>query len=173
MARIANLVLSNSVIHIFSTSTQYTSSILTAAIVAFARKRHYFPYIYERTWDIWPDRAALCAYERVLELEAEVDALLEGFTPSGMRSRSVLSSTPVPDLPKMEPRDEDRVEGKETPRRLAARAVAKLVFDDGIYSEWTALVAAEGHKEPRSMGLERFHHGRSFYPFLYAPADAL
>lgn len=98
-------------------STQYGPSLLTPSILSRAQKRSYASYAYTRTRDIWPSREALLDYEEALQLEAEVDALLEGqgASVSSARSRST-SSNPsslslyrnkTPNAPKKEPRGDD------------------------------------------------------------------
>ena len=79
--------------------TQHSPELLTPAILARAKKRSYANYLYQRTANIWATRDDLLAYEQALELEAEVDALLEGptsSTSSGTRNRSTISRTPAP-----------------------------------------------------------------------------
>jgi len=80
----------------YSYSTQYTSSLLVPSILSRAKKRSYASYGHMRTSNIWPSREALIAYEKALEVEAEIDALLEGHVASAPPShgRSTASRTP-------------------------------------------------------------------------------
>ncbi|THH16142.1 hypothetical protein EW146_g4437 [Bondarzewia mesenterica] len=158
--------------------TQHTPNLLTASILAFARKRFYPAYEHTRTSDIWATRDALLAYERALEYAAKLDALLEGHTSSIARARSTFSQTPALTITSNSNAEEgspmkrtggmhqgsemgfaDGGKDRLSPREQAAKEVVKLVFDDGLYSEWQTLIAVKGEEGARSNGRDRFHHG--------------
>jgi Fanconi-associated nuclease 1 len=115
------------------------------------------PYAYARTRDIWPARADLLAYERALELDAQVDALLDGsaLAAVGKRGRSSTATprkgrapptqAPAPDEPVL------------SPRQQAAQEVIALV--DTILPAWRDLVRVKGDAAPRPGGLARFEAG--------------
>ena len=132
-------------------STQYTPNILTPSILSRAQKRAFQQYDFKRSPDIWPTRTALLAYERALELEAQVDALFNNtLGPARGRSRSVGVKADVAREMSLEG---DRV--KESQRVRDAREV--LAIFDVAYAEWKAL--GESNCDPRPHGLERFDRG--------------
>lgn len=135
-------------------STQYAPNILTPSILSRAQRRTFQAYVYKRSPDIWPTRPALLAYERALELEAQVEGLLDNsLTPARARSRSVESSASVT-------REAASREGgvvKESQRVHDARQV--LAIFEVAYAEWKAL--GESNGDPRPHGLERFDQGMS------------
>ena len=161
--------------------TQHSPELLTPAILARAKKRSYANYLYQRTANIWATRDDLLAYEQALELEAEVDALLEGptsSTSSGTRNRSTISRTPAPTAGRLttpatpvkgvkatsspvasrSPRKAPAgVEEEESVRTRNAREVKAIL--DQVLPKWQALVEEKGEEDPRRRGLERFHHG--------------
>ena len=165
-------------------STQYTEDLLTPAVLARAKKRQYAAYTSTRTSDIWPTREDLLAYEEALEIEAQVDALLDGGSagPKGGSGRSTASRTPAPmaesrfrtpvtpgratrassaatsDSPmvvKMEPKGEE-----ETERVRNARKVKELM--ETVYPKWIDLIQAKGEENPHRKGLERFDCGMCY-----------
>lgn len=133
---------------------QYTPDILTPSILSRAQRRAFQQYIYKRSPDIWPTRTALLAYERALELEAQVDALSDStLTPSRARSRSVEAKAHIA-------REIALGEGdivKESQRVHDAREV--LPIFEVAYAEWEALGGT--NCDPRPHGLERFDRGMS------------
>ncbi|KAM5532088.1 hypothetical protein V8D89_014252 [Ganoderma adspersum] len=165
---------------VYFRSTQYTEDLLTPAVLARAKKRQYAAYTSTRTADIWPTREDLLAYEEALEIEAKVDALLDGGSagPNGGSGRSTVSRTPAP-VPEsrfrtpVTPRRTTRassaatsdspvvvkmeLEGEETERVRNARKVKELM--ETVYPKWIDLVQAKGEENPRRKGLERFDCG--------------
>ncbi|KAI9460027.1 VRR-NUC domain-containing protein [Russula earlei] len=154
--------------------THYTPDILTPSILSRARKRAFQPYDCIRSSDIWPTRAALLAYERALELEAQVDALHNGTARARSRSRSVTSHLTHELPPKSESgaTAEICLEGdvvEESQRARDARAV--LAIFELAYAEWKEL--GEGHCDPRPGGLERFDRGHVLTRIVQKGAEAL
>jgi Fanconi-associated nuclease 1 len=154
-------------------STQYTPAILTPSILSRARRRTFHSYPCTRSSDIWPTRTALLAYERALELEAQIDALNSPLTPTRARSRSrsvssrLISGSPVKseagltgEMPLVE--GEDVV--KESQRICDAREV--LAIFETAYAEWKTL--GDCNRDPRPRGLERFDRGMFSRTFIYA-----
>lgn len=167
---------------VYFRSTQYAEDLLTPALLARAKKREYAAYACTRTSDIWPTREDLLAYEEALEIEAKVDALLDGGTAGlsgGGSGRSTASRTPAPTVDyrfrtpvtpgrttrasstatsespivvKTEPKGEE-----ETERVRNARKVKELM--ETVYPKWIDLVQAKGEENPRRKGLERFDCG--------------
>jgi len=132
---------------------QYTPDILTPSILSRAQKRAFQQYVYKRSPDIWPTRTALLAYERALELEAQVDALSDStLTLSRARSRSRSVEAKAREIALGE---DDIV--KESQRVHDAREV--LPIFEVAYAEWKAL--GESNCDPRPHGLERFDRGMS------------
>lgn len=79
-----------------------------------------------RTKDIWPSRCALLEYEKALEIEAEVDALLEGpGLVTGARARSTASKTPGPLMQRFKtpitPRKDLDIHASVSPRSTRSR----------------------------------------------------
>ncbi|KAH9951864.1 VRR-NUC domain-containing protein [Amylocystis lapponica] len=167
---------------VYFRSTQHTQSLLTPSILARARKRAYAAYDHARTQNIWPDRAALLAYEDALSIEARMDALLDGSGASTMRERTTTSKTPAPGpahatrgasaarvkqegvksedgRTEHDERDplphEDTV--SESVRVQHARAVVAIL--DEVYPRWCALVDTKGEGAAQPQGLERFDCG--------------
>ncbi|KAK7694026.1 hypothetical protein QCA50_003602 [Cerrena zonata] len=168
--------------------TQHTPTFLTPSILAKARKRTYANYITERTLIIWPTRDALIEYEKALELEAQVDALLDGLTSFRGRSRTAVSKTPVPrtrSRPATESPSKRRSTRSgiaqedaeydpvvESPRVQAARGV--LVVFEEVYPKWERLVAADNdsNNEERWNSIRRFECGHVFTRIVCKGADA-
>jgi fanconi-associated nuclease 1 len=145
-------------------STQHTPDILIPSILSRAQKRTFHPYTCARGSDIWPTRAALLAYERALELEAQVDALNSPLTPNGTRSRSRSVSSRLTSEPPLKseaghtrenPLLENDGDVKESLRARCAREV--LPIFEVSYAEWKAL--GDSNCDPRPRGLERFDRG--------------
>jgi fanconi-associated nuclease 1 len=141
----------------------YTPTILTPSILSRARKLTFQPYVCVRSSDIWPTRAALLAYERALELEAQIDALNDTtltLARARSRSRSVanrLLGSPVKGEPGVTGEENvgDDSLVKESQRIHDARQV--LAIFEIAYTEWKAL--GESNGDPRPRGLERFDPG--------------
>ncbi|THG99844.1 hypothetical protein EW026_g2590 [Hermanssonia centrifuga] len=173
---------------VYFRSTQYSSKLLTEAILARARRRTYASCDHKRTPNIWPNRRALIDYEEALELESQVDSF---FNQNGSnvgaraRSRSATSRTPGPaplrtglsESPRKRRRggiddgllvkceevgDSSNIkqETEEVPEsaRVQDARQVKAIFET-VYPRWQQLVAAEGEGDGRTKGLERFHHG--------------
>ncbi|KAF8503697.1 VRR-NUC domain-containing protein [Russula emetica] len=161
---------------IYFRCTQYTPDILIPSILSRARRRTFHPYACARTSDIWPTRAALLAYERALELEAQIDALNSPLTSNRARSRSVssrLASEPPlkseAGLMRENPLLEDDGDVKESQRARCAREV--LVIFEVAYAEWKAL--GDSNCDPRPRGLERFDRGYVLTRIVQKGAEAL
>ncbi|KAI0282107.1 VRR-NUC domain-containing protein [Russula aff. rugulosa BPL654] len=163
---------------IYFRCTQYTPDILIPSILSRAQRRTFHPYACTRNSDIWPTRAALLAYERALELEAQVDALNNPLTPNGARSRSrsvssrLTSEQPLKSeagLTRENPLQEDDGDVKESQRARCAREV--LVIFELAYAEWKAL--GDSNCDPRPRGLERFDRGYVLTRIVQKGADAL
>ena len=135
-------------------STQYTPDILTPSILSRAQRRAFQQYTYKRSPDIWPTRTALLAYERALELEAQVD-VLSNITPSRARSRSRSVEAKADIAREIASGEGDIV--KESQRVHDAREV--LPIFEVVYAEWKALGGS--NCDPRPHGLERFDRGMS------------
>jgi hypothetical protein len=134
-------------------STQYTPDILTPSILSRAQRRAFQQYVYKRSSDIWPTRTALLAYERALDLEAQVEALSDStLTLSRARSRSRSVEAKAREIALGEG---DIV--KESQRVHDAREV--LPIFEVAYAEWKALGGS--NCDPRPHGLERFDRGMS------------
>jgi Fanconi-associated nuclease 1 len=153
-------------------STQYTPAILTPSILSRARRRTFHPYPCTRSSDIWPTRTALLAYERALELEAQIDALNSPLTPTRALSRSrsvssrLISECPVKSeagLTREMPLVEDDGVVKDSQRIRDAREV--LAIFEIAYAEWKAL--GDANCDPRPRGLERFDRGMFSHTFIY------
>jgi Fanconi-associated nuclease 1 len=137
-------------------STQYTPDIMTPSILSRAHRRTFQQYVYKRSSDIWPTRTALLAYERALELEAQVDVLFNNaLTPARARSRSRSIGVKADGARERTLGEGDMV--KESQRIHAARDV--LPIFEVAYAEWRAL--GECKCDPRPHGLERFDRGMS------------
>ena len=147
-------------------STQYTPAILTPSILSSAHRRAFQPYTFTRSSNIWPSRIALLAYERALELEAQIDELSDNaLTPSRARSRARSVTSHLSSISqftvKLEPgiaRENELGEDstvKESLRAHNARLVVPIF--EIAYAEWRAL--GEGNSCPRPRGLERFDRG--------------
>ncbi|KAI0295465.1 VRR-NUC domain-containing protein [Russula brevipes] len=160
--------------------TQYTPTILTPSILSRAHRRTFQPYDCTRSPDIWPTRFALLAYERALELEAQVDSLNDSTLTaararSRSRSRSVTSHLTSESRVKSEVgatrelslADNDVVQ--ESQRVRDAREVVTIF--EVAYVEWKAL--GEGNCDPRPRGLERFDRGHVLTRIVQKGADAL
>ncbi|RDX56460.1 hypothetical protein OH76DRAFT_1550917 [Lentinus brumalis] len=166
---------------VYFRSTQHSPDMLTPAILSRAKKRSYADYPYHRTPNIWPTRDDLIAYEEALMIEAEVDVLLDGLTPSnsfGTRGRSSVSRTPAPtggrlktpitpakdrkgiDSPVVTSSTQKGLGGggeEETVRQRNAREVKAIL--EGLLQRWKDLVADKAEGDPRRRGLERFECG--------------
>jgi Fanconi-associated nuclease 1 len=156
--------------------TQYTPSLLVAALLSQFKKRAYPAYEYERTKHIWPTRQALLDYEEVLILEGEVDALLGGNVP-GMIGRAAGSKTPAvgplptpvtPGSAKSKVRrvkfDDDDTEPEVKPDNARVRGARRVkeIFER-LYPRWQDLARIKGEEDGRRYGLERFDCGLSHY----------
>ncbi|KAF9792817.1 VRR-NUC domain-containing protein [Thelephora terrestris] len=121
---------------VYYRSTQYTTQLLTASILAYSKKRNYEDYKAHRTADIWDSREELIAYEDALKLEAEVDNLMNDG--GGRRSTSAEPGTVGDDNTK-----------------AASHRMVQQKFET-IYPVWKQLI-----KEPWAdrRGLERFEYG--------------
>lgn len=151
-------------------STQYTSDILVPSILSRAQRRNFHPYSCTRSSDIWPTRTALLAYERALELEAQIDAIYSSSTSTRARSRSrsvstrLASESPVKGEAglNMSLAEDDGVV-TESQRARDAREV--LAIFEIAYAEWKSL--GDGDRDPRPRGLERFDRGMFSRTFIY------
>ncbi|KAI0306703.1 hypothetical protein B0F90DRAFT_1814554 [Multifurca ochricompacta] len=158
--------------------TQYTSTILTPSILSRARRRTFPPYVCARSSNIWPTRTALLAYERALELEAEVDSLNNSaLAPARARSRSLSVSNHLASNHQSLVKDKvdtTRDEGlqesviKESQRIHDAREVLSIF--EVAYAEWKALREGDG---PRPRGFERFDLGHVLTRIVQKGAEAL
>ncbi|KAI0273485.1 hypothetical protein BC834DRAFT_210888 [Gloeopeniophorella convolvens] len=164
---------------IYFRCTQYTPTILTPSILSRAHKRNFHPYVCTRTSEIWPTRAALLAYERALELEAQVDSLNDS-TLSSVRARSrsrsrsttahvaALRGSPVKGGTNADADDVEEGGERQSQRVHDARAI--LVIFETVYEEWKGLTEKGG--EPRPRGLERFDRGHVLTRLVQKGADA-
>lgn len=151
--------------------TQYTPTILVAALLTRFGKRAYPGYKYERTRNIWPSRQALLDYEEVLILEGQVDTLLAGNIPllggraAGSRT-SVSRFLPTPVTPGNANGRRGGEGGDMMPDikpdniRLRGARLVKDIFER-VYPRWQELVEINGEEDGRPNGLERFHYGLS------------
>ncbi|KAI0699994.1 VRR-NUC domain-containing protein [Cytidiella melzeri] len=172
---------------VYFRSTQYSSALLTQAILARCKKRNYAEVPYNRVVNIWESREALLRYEAALEWEAQIDEIWntgESRT-SRARSRSVASKTPGPviRLRSEHTQSPDKREASiahglneftatdDKPRTRDAKEV-KAVFEK-VYPLWRQLVAVEGEEDGRGNGLERFHHGHVLTRIVCKGAEAL
>ncbi|KAH9832914.1 VRR-NUC domain-containing protein [Rhodofomes roseus] len=164
---------------VYFRKTQQAPSMLTESILAYARKRSYTSYQYDRTPTIWPSRAALLAYEEALEKEAQVDAILDGTSNASFRVRSSTSRTPGPAAKRVKtpvtPRKNDKGKAEDAmdvdnrpgaenenleldgPTKRKARAL-KPIFQD-VYEQWKNMVQVKAEVAGRPRGLERFDCG--------------
>ncbi|TFY60075.1 hypothetical protein EVJ58_g5377 [Rhodofomes roseus] len=164
---------------VYFRKTQQAPSMLTESILAYARKRSYSSYQYDRTPTIWPSRAALLAYEEALEKEAQVDAILDGTSNASFRVRSSTSRTPGPAAKRVKtpvtPRKNDKGKAEDAmdvdnrpgaenenseldgPTKRKARAL-KPIFQD-VYEQWKNMVQVKAEVAGRPRGLERFDCG--------------
>jgi fanconi-associated nuclease 1 len=129
---------------------------MTPSILSRAHRRAFQQYTHKRSSDIWPTRTALLAYERALELEAQVDTLFNNaLTPARARSRSRSIEVKTDAAGEIAPGEGDMA--NESQRVLAAREI--LPIFEVAYAEWKAL--GECNCDPRPHGLERFDRGMS------------
>ncbi|KAG8217794.1 putative fanconi-associated nuclease 1 [Butyriboletus roseoflavus] len=128
--------------------TQYTPTILVAALLTRFGKRAYPEYKFERARNIWPSRQALLDYEEVLILEGQVDMLLAGNPVAPRNANGSREGEDEDTMPVVKP-DNTRVRG------------ARLVKDifERVYPRWQELVKINGEEDGRANGLERFHYG--------------
>ncbi|KIJ16849.1 hypothetical protein PAXINDRAFT_98635 [Paxillus involutus ATCC 200175] len=166
--------------------TQYTPSLLVAALLSQFKKRAYPAYEYERTKHIWPTRQALLDYEEVLILEGEVDALLGGNVP-GMIGRAAGSKTPAvgplptpvtPGSAKSKVRrvkfDDDDTEPEVKPDNARVRGARRVkeIFER-LYPRWQDLARIKGEEDGRRYGLERFDCGHVLTRIVCKGSSAL
>ncbi|KAG6335477.1 hypothetical protein ID866_3605 [Astraeus odoratus] len=142
--------------------TQYTPTLLVAALLPRFKKRAYPSYEFSRSKDIWKTREALLEYEEVLILEGQIDTILGGQVPPDNQGRSGLLA-PVNREKNGKKRahsvlEEDaEMEVKPESSRLRGARLAKEIFDS-IYPRWLALKDANT-EERRNYGLDRFESG--------------
>ncbi|KIK92306.1 hypothetical protein PAXRUDRAFT_830065 [Paxillus rubicundulus Ve08.2h10] len=166
--------------------TQYTPSLLVAALLSQFKKRAYPAYKYERTKHIWPTRQALLDYEEVLILEGQVDALLGGNVPS-MIGRAIGSKTPVagPLPTAVTPRsakgktkqvkfqhDDAEPDVKPDNARVRGARGVKEIFEH-VYPRWQDLARSKGEEDGRRFGLERFDCGHVLTRIVCKGSSAL
>lgn len=134
------------------------------------RKRHYSSYVYERTPTIFQSRDNYLAYEKALELDAEIAALGDAYdqqllarekssskppfrratkTPADNKENASINATLVED-------DEDIKPVSAPAQRRIHVANATLEIFHRIYSRWKELVSLLAEDEAREKGLERF-----------------
>ena len=165
--------------------------LLKPALLSTFKKRNYTPYKHNRTAEAWASREDLLEYERALELDDLLDAIMKEQAPTALKRAS---KTPFPKgrslaTPVTPSSTCDFASPMKTPVCISFRQSAPPVLDvsefaeqqeyvklrkelvikkhleDWIYPTWQNYVASETEQgvRPRPIGLERFDPGNFLF----------